>query len=119
MIAAAISVVLAVAQVVAARPAVPERPPVAAHEQPAHAGVRGVASWYRWHPGEAAAGPALRRALGPNWRGMTVRVCGKVSCTTVRLTDWCLCTRRVIDLDVRAFARLADPSRGLVMVSVR
>ena len=99
---------------------VPDRPPhaVTTRIAAAHVGVRGTASWYRWHPGEAAAGPALRRALGPGWRGMRVTVCAG-RCVVVRLTDWCACRDRVIDLDVRAFARLAAPSRGLVSVSVR
>lgn len=81
--------------------------------------VRGIASWYRWRPGEAAAGPALRSALGPGWRGQLVRACAGERCVTVRLTDWCGCPRgRVIDLDRAAFALLELPSRGLVPVRV-
>lgn len=86
--------------------------------------LRGIASWYRWRPGEAAAGPALREALGPAWRGATVRVCSDGTCVAVRLTDWCYCYRgtedeRLIDLDRGAFAVLEHPSRGLVRVGVR
>ena len=74
----------------------------------------GHATWYRWHPGEAAAGPALRRALG-RWRGRVVHVNG----IPVRLTDWCQCYgSRLVDLDVRTFARIASPSRGVVKVTV-
>lgn len=83
----------------------------------------GLATWYRWRPGEAAAGPALREALGSNWRGQRVRVCSAGRCVKVRLTDWCACGSRngkptVIDLDVRSFASLALPSRGVITVEV-
>lgn len=85
-----------------------------------------VASWYAYHPGQAAAGPGLRH---PGWRGETVLVCKapfrvlSFRCVVVRLTDWCQCfagtpRERIIDLDRRDFARLADPSRGLVNVVV-
>src|ERR1700686_3621122 len=66
--------------------------------------ISGVASWYAWHPGEAAAGPALRRFLGSSWRGTVVRVCAKV-CIRVRLTDF-MRADRLIDLDSRSFAQL-------------
>jgi hypothetical protein len=83
--------------------------------------ARGVATWYRYVPGHAAAGPALRAALGPRWRGKTVRVCDRAGrCVSAVLSDWCACGGdRVIDLDRRLFARLAAPSRGLVKVTVR
>ena len=82
-------------------------------------GVRGIASWYRYIPGRAAAGPALRRALGPAWRGHLVQVCRVERCLAVRLTDWCQCYgSRVLDLDVRSFARLGSPALGLVWVEV-
>lgn len=85
--------------------------------------VAGWSTWYAWRPGEAAAGPALRRALGPGWRGSVVTVCA-ARCTVVRLTDWCACGSRhgvstVIDLDVRTFAQLAPTSRGVIRVEVR
>ena len=84
-------------------------------------GVRGVASWFDAAPTLAAAGPALRKALGPDWRGTWVRVCAG-SCVRVQLLDWCLCrvgdSERLIDLSRSAFGRLADPSRGLIMVEV-
>ena len=74
----------------------------------------GAATWYRWRPGEAAAGPALRAALGPSWRGRVVLVEG----IPVRLTDWCACRGRAIDLDYRTFSRLAPLSRGVVEVEI-
>jgi rare lipoprotein A (peptidoglycan hydrolase) len=85
---------------------------------PVATSVSGIASWYAWHVGEAAAGPALRRFLGAHWRGTVVRVCA-AECVRVRLTDWCGCPfGRIIDLDTRSFAVLAPISRGLVEVRV-
>jgi hypothetical protein len=86
----------------------------------AHIRLRGVATWFRAPAGTAAAGPALRRALGSHWRGQRVRVCGISTCIVVRLTDWCLCSRgnRVIDLSASSFARLAPLSRGVIAVTV-
>lgn len=90
--------------------------------------IVGVASWYDGTPREAAAGPALRAMLGPNWRGRLVyvsrRTCTEAGCQTrtarVRVTDWCACYgTRVIDLDRATFALFASPSRGLIRVSVR
>lgn len=81
----------------------------------------GYATWYDDGPGHyAAAGPALR--VG-DWRGRVVQVCAGSSCTTVRLTDWCACGARhgvptLLDLSREAFAELADPSQGVVMVTV-
>lgn len=85
--------------------------------------IHGRASWYAYVPGGAAAGPKLRAALGPNWRGKIVTVHANGRTVRVRLTDWCQCyrgtaTERLIDLDIRAFARLSDPASGLVKVSV-
>lgn len=80
----------------------------------------GVASWYRWRPGEAAAGPALRRLLGDSWRGSTVTIRRGSRSVSVRLTDWCGCPGgRIVDLDRRSFAVLGDPSRGLLRVEVQ
>lgn len=88
-----------------------------------HPTVAGVASFYRWHPGEAAAGPALRHWLGPHWRGQSVTVSRAGRSVTVILTDTCQCyegtaTERIIDLDRRSFAVLASPSRGLAGVTI-
>jgi hypothetical protein len=82
--------------------------------------VAGKATWYAYVPGHAAAGPALRRALGKGWRGTKVTACSAGRCVRVTLSDWCACGHgRVIDLDVRSFARLADPSRGVITVEVK
>ena len=86
----------------------------------APAGLRGIATWYAWRPGQAAAGPALRAALGPRWRGRLVRVCSASACVSVRLTDF-MASRvpgRLVDLDSRSFASLAPLSRGVLKVEV-
>jgi hypothetical protein len=90
------------------------------------AALIGIASFYHWHPGEAAAGPALRHG---HWRGDVVAVCRTPMhwpawrCVVVRLTDFCGCLKgepdeRAIDLDRRSFAMLAPPRLGLVTVVV-
>jgi hypothetical protein len=82
--------------------------------------LSGIATWYAWRPGQAAAGPGLRAALGPGWRGRTVLVTAGARSAWVRLTDWCACPGgRVIDLDSRSFAALAPLSVGVLRVSVR
>jgi hypothetical protein len=78
--------------------------------------VSGIASWYRYRIGQAAAGPRLRAALGPGWRGDSVEVCAAI-CIRVRLTDY-MVADRLIDLDSRSFAQLAPLSRGLVTVRI-
>lgn len=85
--------------------------------------LTGVASWYRYVVGHAAAGPALRAFLGDNWRGQTVTVTMNGRSVSVKLSDWCQCyegerSERIIDLDDRAFAALAPVSRGLIQVTV-
>ncbi|MFZ0324604.1 MAG: RlpA-like double-psi beta-barrel domain-containing protein [Actinomycetes bacterium] len=82
--------------------------------------IRGQATWYRDTPGHAAAGPALRDALGPDWRGQVVTVSANGRSVVVTLTDWCACnrTQRVIDLDIHDFGRLARPSVGVLPVTV-
>jgi hypothetical protein len=55
----------------------------------------------------AAAGPALRAAIGPDWRGRIVYVDG----IRVKLIDWCKCTggntgvEKLLDLYYDVFAR--------------
>ena len=73
--------------------------------------VTGQATWYAYHEGQAAAGPWLRRALGKHWRGTNVTVWRGKAHIRVTLTDWCWCPKghRVIDLDIRDFAKLGDP----------
>jgi hypothetical protein len=78
--------------------------------------VTGIASWYRYVPGGAAAGPRLRSALGPGWRGSVVRVCAG-ACVVVTLSDF-MRADRLIDLDARSFVQLAPLSAGLVSVEV-
>jgi rare lipoprotein A (peptidoglycan hydrolase) len=82
--------------------------------------VSGQATWYaEAGQGHAAAGPALRHALGKNWRGKSVQVCAD-RCVTVRLTDWCACRgERVIDLSDEDFQRLAPLTAGVIRVTVR
>jgi hypothetical protein len=81
--------------------------------------IEGRATWYAYHPGQAAAGWALRRAIGPGWRGTLVRVCAG-RCVVVLLTDFMASAdhRKVIDLDVRDFAALAPTSRGVIAAEV-
>lgn len=86
--------------------------------------LAGTATWYPAQMGHAAAGPALRAALGPSWRGRAVLACHRGRCARVRLTDWCQCLRstaseRVIDLSDDDFARLGVPlSRGIARVVI-
>ena len=108
--------VRAVPSVAPVRTSAPEA--VASASKAGHS-TRGLASWFRSPRGVSAAGPALRTALGPGWRGRQVSVCAGPACITVVLGDWCACSRRVIDLDDNQFARLAPLSRGVVEVSVR
>lgn len=89
-------------------------------------GLSGHATWYATGPGSgtAAAGPALRAALGPHWRGQRVRVCSAaapVRCVVVRLRDWCLCPvrGRLVDLSDEDFGRLRALWRGVVPVRVQ
>lgn len=109
--------------------------PAGSRETPAstHDGAIGTAligGWAAWyedprHPRGlyAAAGPVLREALGKGWRGQLVEVESGSRSVTVRLSDWCACaTRRglptLIDLSRDAFSELADPSLGIVRVSI-
>jgi hypothetical protein len=92
------------------RPAATAKPRTSMH-------LRGVATWYAYRRGEAAAGPALRAALGPGWRGSVVWVNG----VRVRLTDWMGTTNRakVIDLDAGLFRAICGPlSLGVCKVVV-
>ena len=103
------------------------RPNVSAGITEPRAGITGIASFYVYIPGGAAAGPALRSALGPGWRGRRVIACvtsdkkrsASDNCVTVTLTDSCQCYgTRLIDLDWRSFSRLAPLSVGLAQVTV-
>jgi rare lipoprotein A (peptidoglycan hydrolase) len=64
----------------------------------------------------AAAGPSLRVGT---WRGRMVTVTANGSAVRVRLIDWCACPGgRVIDLYRSSFSQLADPSVGVLKVTV-
>ena len=84
--------------------------------------LTGTASWFSSPADVSAAGPALRAAIGPGWRGTVVRVCAGMRCVRTVLGDWCGCvvggSERVVDLDWRSFAALAPLSAGLVKVEV-
>jgi hypothetical protein len=87
-----------------------------------HRNISGTATWHatgRDGP-FAAAGPLLRKAIGPGWRGNQVLVCLRARCIIVTLSDWCLCShnRRLVDLSDEAFRALAPLSRGVLKVSV-
>ena len=82
--------------------------------------VTGQATWYEAGPTTAAAGPALREAVGKEWRGQWVTVTSGGDSVTVQLTDWCACKGdRVIDLNHTAFAELAPLGKGVIRVSVK
>lgn len=84
--------------------------------------LTGTASWYAAGGPAAAAGPRLRAALGPDWRGKVVTVCAS-RCIPVALVDFCQCYKgqkreRLIDLGLEAFAQLERPSAGLLRVTI-
>jgi len=80
--------------------------------------IRGSASWFRSPRGVSAAGPALRRALGPGWRGTRVRVTGPAGSATTTLGDW-MRANRLIDLDDDVFPAVCGPlSRGICKAKV-
>ncbi len=79
--------------------------------------ISGVATWFRSPAGVSAAGPALRRALGPNWRGTIVRVTANGRSITTKLGDW-MRADWLIDLHRPLFAALAPLSRGVLEVTV-
>lgn len=84
--------------------------------------LSGYATWYATPGRVAAAGPVLREALG-DFRGQSVTVCHDERCTTVRLTDWCLCRDRsgaptLLDLSDTAFRDLAPLSAGVIEVTI-
>ncbi len=89
---------------------------------PSVTALRGVASWYAAPRGTAAAGPALRAALGPSWRGTRVSVASGGSVVSVTLADWCLCrvggSERLVDLPAGDFAALAPLGLGLAAAEV-
>jgi hypothetical protein len=79
--------------------------------------LRGTATWFRSPAGVSAAGPDLRAALGPGWRGTSVRVCSSSACVVTVLGDT-MAADRLIDLHRPLFARLAPLSVGVLRVLV-
>ena len=79
--------------------------------------VSGTASWFASPQNVSAAGPALRRAIGPNWRGTVVTVTANGFSVRTQLGDW-MRADRLIDLDRNIFAALAPLSQGIVKVEV-
>lgn len=80
--------------------------------------VRGTSTWYAYRRGHAAAGPRLRAALGPGWRGRTVYV----NDVPVVLSDFMGTKdpRKIIDLDDGTFRAVCGPlSMGVCEVEVR
>jgi hypothetical protein len=86
--------------------------------------IKGKATWYDApSKRDAAAGPALRHALGSDWRGSYVWVEANGHRVLVVLSDWCACGERngkptLLDLDDVAFSRLAPLSVGVLDVVV-
>ena len=70
-------------------------------------GTTMVPGWY------AAAGPSLRRAIGPGWRNWIITVCSGTRCVDgVRLSHRCACGSgharpTVLDLSLGTFSRIA------------
>jgi len=86
--------------------------------------LSGTATYYAYVPGGAAAGRALRSAIGPHWRGTRVTVCYRGNCVSVVLSDYEASTnpKKIIDLDTRSFIALTGPggySMGIAGVTVK
>jgi len=117
----------------------PSQPAVAARSQPSGAPesvlasptgevgtalLGGFATWHDACSTCAAAGPALRHALGAGWRGTVLDIGGPGNAVVrVVLTDSCACRDRhdlptLIDLSAEAFAELAPLDWGVVAVSI-
>jgi hypothetical protein len=97
------------------RPAVKATPRTAT--PPGHS-IAGRATWFRSPANVSAAGPALRRAIGPRWRGTVVRVCSGSRCVRTVLSDW-MRADRLIDLDDGVVRRLGlSLSQGVYRVTV-
>ena len=79
--------------------------------------LRGWASWFRSPSNVSAAGPRLRAALGPAWRGVHVRVCHADRCTLTVLGDT-MRADRLVDLDDDVFRALAPLSVGVLRVTL-
>ena len=98
------------------RPAVKATP---RDRNPSRGTIAGRATWFRSPANVSAAGPALRRAIGPRWRGTVVRVCSGSRCVRTVLSDW-MRADRLIDLDDGVVRRLGlSLSQGVYRVTVR
>lgn len=75
----------------------------------------GIASWFDSY-GSGLYGAVHSWRFGD--RRYPVAVCAGSRCVTVTIRDFCACPGRLIDLSRDAFARLAEPSRGLIRVTV-
>ena len=83
--------------------------------------LSGVATFYAYNSGQAAAAKPLRDELGAGWRGSFVRVCHDGLCLRLRLTAWeaSLIPGRLIDLSSQDFRRICGPlSKGVCAVTV-
>ena len=83
--------------------------------------IDGLATWYAFHTGQAAAAKPLRDFLGAGWRGSFIHVCHNGLCLRLRLTDYesSLLPGRLIDLSSQDFRRLCGPlSQGICSVRV-
>lgn len=108
-----------------ARPSLPTTQPIAVAKPTTRHSIKGYASWYcdagvspctaNYPDGGGfdaygAAGPRLRAAIGPDWRGTVVLVDG----IRVKLIDWCQCyqgsaNEKLIDLYRDVFVRTGSP----------
>lgn len=69
----------------------------------------------------AAAGPAIRKMLGPGWRNEYIKVMKGNHSVTIKLVDWCECHKgtadeRILDLYADAFEELAPLWKGKIWV---
>jgi hypothetical protein len=93
------------------------RGPVASRDPRTAVSLRGYATWFNSPAGVSAAGPDLRAALGPGWRGTHVLVCHDERCVVTVLGDT-MAADRLVDLHRPLFARLAPLSTGVLAVTL-
>lgn len=89
-----------------------------------HTVAKGKATYYAACSSCAAAGPALRKALGSHWRGKWVEIHRGGQYVTVKLTDRCACGPRdgvptIIDLPEDAFYLLLTPEEQKAGISAK
>jgi hypothetical protein len=101
------------------RPANPVK--VSGHLAPPYEAARGLVTWQPISGYRASPGPLIR-----SWgvkQGEALRVCAGARCVTVTVYGWCACgdrhgQRTLLDLSESAFARLANPGKGVIEVEV-